>query len=109
MLNINTHASFQHGLKKIRNVVWSSGCSERSTPLLQTEKGQVEWRYWREALEHVEWDIAQPYKVYPMLSHVHTSPPPKKKRKKEMRNHLAEEVLSDQMLYPMMVCFSLYY
>lgn len=87
---------FQHGLKKIRNGVLSSGIKDFHTRRLQTSKGYIEWRHWVDAYH---WDQMQPFRLYYKLTESHIFPD----KSEKMRNHLAEETLDSNMLFLMKV------
>ena len=79
----------KHTIKKIRNAVLSSG--KNQTRLLNLNGRQVTWALWEEAFK---WDRSNPIQIHPKLSHAHIA----LDNAAKMRNHLAEEVLDNNML-----------
>ena len=98
---IFSYIYFQHNIKKIRNNLFASGDrSYHKRHLVFPQIGtsaDVKWSYWVDAYQ---WDIVtHSFPVHRKLSEQHLFPTIKER----MRNHLAEEVLDEEMLHLMMV------
>ena len=79
----------KHTIKKIRNSFFSSGPNK--TRLIILNGQQVTWTLWEEAFK---WDRLNPIQIHPKLTHAHIS----LDNASKMRNHLAEDVLDNNML-----------
>ena len=84
---------FSHVIKKIRNNVYASGNLDHHSRNLQHPDGMITWEMWRDAYQ---WDRRNNYlPIHRKLSQEHFYLTTTLK----MRNHLAEEVLNQDMLY----------
>lgn len=83
---------FSHNMKKLRNAVLSSGINTYNTKLLNKKGNVIVWEQW---LNAARWDEqTNSRKIHYKLSNYHLHPDSGEK----MRNHLAEEVLNEDML-----------
>lgn len=81
-----------HNIKKLRNAVLSSGVNTYNTKLLTKGSKAIVWEQW---LNAAKWDEqTNSRKINYKLSSSHLHPDSSEK----MRNHLAEQVLDDNML-----------
>ena len=83
---------YSHGTKKIRNSIYSSGSG--GTRFLTYGAGDIVWKYWRQAYE---WDSSNPIQIHRKLTRNHIE----LDNCAKVRNHLAEQVLDDDMQYLM--------
>ena len=89
-LSLKKLFSFQHGIKKFRNGLLSSGSN--GTRLLQKDGNDITWQ---QLITVYKWDVnANSVRYYEKLSDAHFFLDTSAK----MRNHLAEEVLNKRML-----------
>ncbi|KAL3854195.1 hypothetical protein ACJMK2_013473 [Sinanodonta woodiana] len=83
---------YSHVIKKIRNNIMKSGIKRGRTRNLELpDKNNIQWQMWVDAFN---WDKTSPLQIHRALTQVHVYPNAMEK----MRNHLAEEVLNDDML-----------
>lgn len=81
-----------HVFKKIRNNLLKSGITKGCTRHITLKDGKVvNWQMWIDAYN---WDQANALQLHRRLSNEHMFPTMQSK----MRNHLAEQVLNDEML-----------
>jgi hypothetical protein len=85
---------YSHCIKKIRNSIYSSGL--HGTRSLESADGvSILWKFWSEAFE---FDRTNPLQCHRKLSHEHIV----LDNAAKMRNHLAEQVLDEDMLQLML-------
>jgi hypothetical protein len=86
---------FSHNLKKLRNGVLNSGIGQKNTRYLLHKGKPIVWAQWIKA---VQWDRdSNPRRVHYKLTDSHLYPNSAEK----MRNHLAEEMMDEDMLHLM--------
>lgn len=86
---------YSHNIKKIRNNIYASGDHEICTRKLKLKEKYIVWAHWIEAFH---WDrIHNPVRVHQRLTNDHIF----LTKLSKMRNHLAEEVLDENMLHLM--------
>ena len=88
---------YSHNIKKLRNNVYSSraGPGNDSKRLLQKDNKFITWDHWIRAFN---WDkLKNPVRVHPKLTNDHLF----LSKSAKMRNHLAEDVLDEDMLHLM--------
>ncbi|KAL3871859.1 hypothetical protein ACJMK2_039831 [Sinanodonta woodiana] len=92
-MNLNvTSSGLLTRYQKIRNNIMKSGIKKVCTRNLELpDKTNIQWQMWVDAFN---WDKISPLQIHRALTQVHVYPNTKEK----MRNHLAEEVLNDDML-----------
>ena len=84
---------FSHNMKKLRNAVYSSGIHKSNTRTLVKGEHQIVWDQWINA---AKWDEdTNSRKIHYKLTPSHLHPDSAEK----MRNHLAEEVLDEDMCH----------
>ncbi|XP_069123679.1 uncharacterized protein [Argopecten irradians] len=86
---------YSHNMKKLRNAVMSSGNESHHTKNLMKHGNPITWQQW---LDAVQWDEkVNSRRVHSKINVSHMYPDSSEK----MRNHLAEEMLSTDMLHLM--------
>lgn len=96
LIHINLFFFSQHNIKKIRNNVEKSNASGKPRCLMI--KGEnVNWQYFKDAFNWDQKSFSLP--LHEKLTDQHFNLDPASK----MRNHLAENVLDDKMLFLMQV------
>ncbi|XP_014675321.1 PREDICTED: uncharacterized protein LOC106815380 [Priapulus caudatus] len=90
---------FSHNIKKLRNAILSSGeIKGKHTRKLICNDKPIVWQHWIDA---VEWDRnVNSRPIYHKVTDTHLHPSGSEK----MRNHLAEQMLNDEMFH-LMQCF----
>ena len=87
----------KHNIKKIRNNLLKSGPLGHHKHHLKFKDKHISWQMWVKAFQ---WDTKEhSLPVHYKLSHTHLFP----SNKEKMRNALAEQVLSKEMLHLMKV------
>lgn len=90
-----------HVIKKIRNNVLKSGVQKQSTRLLTLPSSHtVQWQMF---IDCFHWDKSNAFQLHKKLTNEHLFPSTQSK----MRNHLADEVLNNDMLH-LMLQYKLY-
>ena len=94
--------SFQHNFKKLRNNLWKSAASQNAKRILCKGTAPSRFILWKHLQEAFEWDQSKiSLKRYQKLTPAHFELNPASL----MRNHLANDVLNNEMLNLMRVSY----
>ena len=96
LIHINLFLFSQHNIKKIRNNIEKSNASGKPRCLMIKGKN-VTWQYFKDAFNWDQKSFSLP--LHEKLTDQHFNLDPASK----MRNHTAEDVLDDKMLFLMQV------